>query len=258
MSNNTVSKNTASNDTVVAPKSLGVRTRRLLVVGMWVAAIGGWVLYQRSTGLSTTEALQDFVDTARGAWWAAAVYLILYALRPLVLFPAILITIAAGILFGSWWGLTLAVVGSNLSAMVAYGIGRSLTSGNSSDTPPEAGGLRGFAAKWSARMRERSFFTVMLTRLLFVPYDLVNYAAGALRIAWVPFLAATAIGSLPGTVAFVLAGASIERVDEGLQGFDLRVFLASVALFIVSWVVAKVLQAREDSSTPNVTEGSPA
>ena len=55
-------------------------------------------------------------------------------------------------------------------------------------------------------------------RLLFLPYDLVNYVCGALRITWSSFLLATALGSLPGTVSFVLLGASLERVDQGLDG----------------------------------------
>ena len=43
-------------------------------------------------------------------------------------------------------------------------------------------------------------------RLVYVPYDLVNYLAGFLRIGWMPFILATALGSLPDTLSFVLFG----------------------------------------------------
>lgn len=66
---------------------------------------------------------------------------------------------------------------------------------------------------WSSRLRANSFEAVLLTRLLFVPYDLVNYGCGLLRVRRTPFIIATAIGTLPGTVAFVLVGSSVTRLD---------------------------------------------
>lgn len=82
----------------------------------------------------------------------------------------------------------------------------------------------------------------MLMRLAFLPYDLVNYSAGFLRINAGAFVAATALGSLPGTISFVLAGASLQRLDAGLAGFDPKVFAASVAIFTVSIAISKVIQ----------------
>ena len=83
-------------------------------------------------------------------------------------------------------------------------------------------------------------------RLALLPYDVVNYLCGFLRIKPWPFLAATAIGSLPATVAFVLAGASVERVDAGASGLDARVLIAAAALFVASLAVARVLHRGED------------
>ncbi len=76
-------------------------------------------------------------------------------------------------------------------------------------------------------MRDNSFETVLIMRLLFLPYDLVNYASGILRLRWLPFLLATALGSLPGTVSFVLLGASIDTVDDGLGGVDPAILVAA-------------------------------
>lgn len=228
------------------------RLRKLLIVGLWAGAVIGWVVYQRSTGLSTTETAQEFVDTARGAWWAFLAFVLIYAARPLVLFPASVLTIAGGILFGPVVGIVATVVGANLSAMVAYWIARALANRETSaDTGParasDDAAQQSLVARWADRMRAQSFQTVMLMRLLFLPYDLVNYAAGFLRIRPLAFLGATALGSLPGTVSFTLAGASLERVDEGLSGLDLRVFAVSVVIFVVSLVVARWLGAREDA-----------
>ena len=108
-------------------------------------------------------------------------------------------------------------------------------------------------------MRANSFSTVMTMRFVFLPYDLVSYLSGFLRIAPLQFLAATALGSLPGTVAFVLAGASIERLDDGVGGLDLRVLALSAVIFVASLIAARILKKREAArdSLPTGSRPSP-
>jgi len=79
-----------------------------------------------------------------------------------------------------------------------------------------------------------------------LPYDLVNYAAGLLRIRRAPFLAATALGSLPGTVSFTLAGASIESLADGPSGIDPTALIASVAIFVASLAISWYVKKREN------------
>jgi uncharacterized membrane protein YdjX (TVP38/TMEM64 family) len=65
-------------------------------------------------------------------------------------------------------------------------------------------------ASYALRLQGRSFETVLIMRFLFHPFDLVNYLAGVLRIRYVLFILATMLGSLPGTLTFVLFGASTD------------------------------------------------
>lgn len=213
--------------------------KRGIIVLSWAGLIIAWVMYQRSTGLGTTESLQQFIDVTRGAWWAFLAFVLIYAVRPLALLPAGLMTIAGGLLFGPIVGVAATVVGANASAMTAYWVARSLGFAPSED--PEAAGL---LKRWSDRMRRESFVTIMIMRLAFLPYDLVNYAAGFLRIKPLQFLLATAIGSLPGTIAFTLAGASIESLDEGVGGIDPAVLIVSVVVFIISVGVSILIKRR--------------
>ena len=219
--------------------------KRALVAVGWISAVVAWVLYQRSTGLGTVGALQSFIDVVRGQWWAAALFIIVYAARPLVLFPASLMTIAGGLLFGPVLGVAATVVGANASAMVAYWLARSL--GFERNHDPEAAGL---LARWSARMRQESFETIMIMRFAFLPYDLVNYAAGFLRIRPWAFLLATAVGSIPGTVSFTLAGASVESLTDGPAGVDPTVLVASVVLFVLSIGISRYVKHRETTRRP--------
>jgi uncharacterized membrane protein YdjX (TVP38/TMEM64 family) len=216
--------------------------QRGAIVSVWIAAILGWRWFQRSEGLSTIETAQRLVDEIDGVWWGLLAYALAYLLRPLLLFPATVITVAAGLLFGPVVGVLIVIVAANASAMLAYGIGRLLAGERdlSSNDEDQAG----LIARWGERMRTNSFESVFIMRLLFLPYDLVNYASGALRIRWTSFLLATILGTLPGTIAFVLLGASIERLDEGLGGINPWTIVASVVIFIASLVIARFARQR--------------
>lgn len=214
--------------------------KRALIVALWISAAVGWVLYQRSTGLGTIGTLEAFIEAIRGEWWAFGLFILIYALRPVVLFPASLFTIAGGLLFGPVIGVAASVIGANASAMVAYFIARAF--GFEFDDDDEHIGIM---RKWAGRMRRNSFESVLLMRLAFLPYDGVNYAAGFLKIKPVAFILATAIGSFPGTVSFSLAGASIESLSDGPSGVDPIVLIASGALFVLSIVISRIVKRRE-------------
>jgi uncharacterized membrane protein YdjX (TVP38/TMEM64 family) len=227
-----------------------------VVVALWLTALLAWRNFQTTNDLSTTEAGQRFIDAVDSAWWGLAAYVGVYLVRPLILFPASVLTVMGGILFGPWVGVAVVVVAANTSAMIAYGVGRLLgaheaAADGDDSTPPLAadrvggGDERSLLAKWSQRLRDNSFETVFIMRLLFLPYDLVNYVCGALRIRWTSFLLATALGSLPGTISFVLLGASLERIDQGIDGINPWAVVASVAIFVISIVISRVLRKRQ-------------
>lgn len=225
-----------------APASVSTRrvwAQRVAIVAVWVAALVVWRAYQTSNNLGAADVGQRFVDNVDAAWWGILAYIAVYLARPIVLFPASVLTVVAGVLFGPYVGVAVVVVAANASAMIAYGIGRGLgQSARAVDEPTDAS----FARRWSRQMRDNSFETVLVMRLLFIPYDLVNYLSGVLRIKWAPFLAATALGSLPGTVSFVLIGASLERVDQGFGGIDRVALGAGLAIFALSLAGARLLR----------------
>ena len=82
-------------------------------------------------------------------------------------------------------------------------------------------------------------------RLVYLPYDLVSYLAGALRIHPLAFLAGTAIGSAPATVAFVLFGASLESFDGGVPQIDAPVLIASGVMLVAGLAVSHALRRRD-------------
>ena len=211
---------------------------KLLALAFWVLLLGGYQLYAWRSGLTPIEAGRVLVGFMGNGAAGALVFLAVYTVRPLVLFPASILTIGAGFVFGPVLGVVLTVIGSNASATVAYVAGRYFGEGLVRS--------EGVVRRYTRRLRENSFETVLTMRFVFLPYDLVNYLAGLLRINWVPFILATALGSLPGTVAFVLLGASLETdFAVGTLGFDPRLLLASAIIFVLGIAISRYFKRRE-------------
>ncbi|MFF2506390.1 TVP38/TMEM64 family protein [Streptomyces sp. NPDC058067] len=136
---------------------------------------------------------------------AAAVVLFggAYALCTVAFVPRPLLNLAAGALFGSPLGTVSSLGGTVLGAGVAFGLGRLL--GQDALRPL----LRGRWLKAADGQLSRHGFRSMLAARLFpgVPFWAANYCAAVSRMGWVPFLLATAAGSVPNTAAYVVAGA---------------------------------------------------
>jgi uncharacterized membrane protein YdjX (TVP38/TMEM64 family) len=164
------------------------------------------------------------------------IFVAVYALRSLVLFPATLLTIISGIVFGPVWGSVYAFFGANISAAISYTIGKSATA--DPDAQSSLSGIRDY-------LSGNAFQSVLIGRFIFLPFDIMNFASGVLRIPYMPFALATAIGILPGTIAFVLAGASLDA-PAYFKTMDIvinsTVLYASLFLISVSFLISYLLK----------------
>lgn len=174
--------------------------RKYVVPLLWLFLLLGLWVYTSQQGRPPTALLKDGLAALRGEPLAPLWLLAIYLVRPLLLLPVSLLTVATGVLFGAVWGTLYATLATLLSATVAYLLGRRFGT-----TPPGE-----TEATWSKRLKAYPFETVLLSRFLFVPGDLVNYVSGYLKINLVAFVGATLIGGAPGLLVGVLAGASLE------------------------------------------------
>ncbi|MBC8160814.1 MAG: TVP38/TMEM64 family protein [Roseiflexaceae bacterium] len=228
------------------PTWLARNWQKLLAALIWAALIGSFALYAAISGRSALQILQDGVALLRTPL-GPVLYVFIYMLRPLALFSATVLTLLGGAIWGPLLGTLYTIIGANLSATVAYVFGRLLGQG----VLPE-GQSAGVIGRYAERMRANAFSTVLVMRLIFLPYDLVNYLAGFLRVAYQPFILATIIGSLPGTLTFVLAGSSVD-IDDIFAGrvspslFNPWALAASAALFVAGLAFARLLKRRDAS-----------
>ncbi|MFI1167356.1 TVP38/TMEM64 family protein [Streptomyces sp. NPDC020801] len=134
---------------------------------------------------------------------AAVVFTVAYGLCTVAFVPRPLLNLAAGALFGSQLGLTAALAGTVLGAGISFGLGRVL--GQDALRPL----LRGRLLKAADGQLSRHGFRSMMAARLFpaVPFWAANYCAAVSRMGWPAFLLATALGSIPNTAAYAVAGA---------------------------------------------------
>ncbi|MDQ2693182.1 MAG: TVP38/TMEM64 family protein [Chloroflexota bacterium] len=218
--------------------------QKIAALVFWVGLILAYQWYANSNDLSPLQVVQRLLDFMTNGLWGVLIYILLYTIRPLILFPATVLSMAGGFVFGPFFGVLYTIVASNLSATIAYLVGRFFGEGLLKDD-----GSDGLVQRYARRMRENSFETVMIMRFIFLPYDLVSYLAGFLKIQFWSFILATALGSIPGTIAFVGFGASIETFDGSLPKLNPVTLGFSVAIFLVSILLARIFRKREAASS---------
>src|SRR5690349_5550177 len=127
------------------------RATRLLTAGLWVALIGSAWCWSRSAGLGFGDLLLAVYDFMAHNPAAPLLYIAIYTVRPLLLFPALWLTVLAGSVFGLWLGIAYTLVGQNLSSALAYWLGRYLE--------VEPANSKGLLARWQRTLREEGFTT---------------------------------------------------------------------------------------------------
>jgi uncharacterized membrane protein YdjX (TVP38/TMEM64 family) len=210
---------------------------KLLVVIGWLLLLILLRQYMTSNNLTFADLTRQLQTLLTGAWYSPLLYMLIYLLRPLILFPASLLTILGGSIFGLGWGFVVVLVAGTLSAMLPYVIGRWFSKGGESQgtTHPR---IQGFIDL----LRKNPFQAVLVMRLIYLPYDAVSLLVGSLRIAFLPFIAATALGNAAGTLSFVGIGASIEGdLARGDLSLNPTILLFSGAILIFSLIVSRML-----------------
>lgn len=126
-----------------------------------------------------------------------------------VLLPAFLLSMAAGVVWGPWLGAVVVHVPQVLGMTLAFVCGRYLFRDM---VEARVGHDPRFEAIDRA-VADQGFWLVFLLRLSpVVPYNVLNYALGLTSIRLGPYFLASLIGSLPSTVMYTYLGATVGRV----------------------------------------------
>lgn len=177
--------------------------------------------------------LAGFVE--HNAALAAALYALIYVAAVALSFPgASILTVAGGFMFGSVAGTALALVAATIGATLIFLIARtSLGDFLAARAGPHMQKLRkGF--------QEEGFSYLLFLRLVpLFPFWLVNLAAALFGVRLLPYVAATAIGIIPGTFVLSYFGAGLGAALES-EGppFSTGLFVGLILLGIMALVPA--------------------
>ncbi|MFE7317999.1 TVP38/TMEM64 family protein [Streptomyces sp. NPDC057555] len=161
---------------------------------------------------------------------ALVVFTLAYGVCTTAFVPRPVLNLAAGALFGSQAGLVTSLTGTVLGAGLAFGLGRLL--GQDALRPL----LR---HRWltaaDRQLSQHGFRSMLVIRLLpGLPFAAMNYSAAVSRMRWGTYLLATAVGSVPNTAAYAVAGARASAPTS-------PAFLLSMGFIVVSGLAALII-----------------
>lgn len=161
-------------------------------------------------------ALLAFVATHGPA--AAFGFVVLYAAVVALSLPGgAVMTVAGGFLFGVALGAALSVIGATAGATLLFLAARSATG----DVLRRRAGP--FLARMAQGFQRSSFHYLLFLRLVpAFPFWAVNLAPALLGMRFVPFVAATAIGIIPGSLAYAAFGAGLGRIFDAGAAVSLQ------------------------------------
>lgn len=134
--------------------------------------------------------------------WGPALFIAVYAGLALIPVPKPVLTGAGGALFGLWAGASLSLAGALVGAVISFGLGR-LLGREAVDRL-----LRGRLARVDALLADHGLSAVLIVRLLpLVPFIAVNYASGLSGVRFRDYVLGSAIGMVPGSLAYAALGA---------------------------------------------------
>ncbi len=219
---------------------------KLFLLVLWVAGLWALYSYQQASGRSPADTSLVLFTFINSSVWGPLLYILAYTIRPITFLPGTALTILSGVFFGLWGGILYTIIGANLSSLFAYAIGRFFSSKNTTTNDDGVG-------RFVGPMRRNPFMSILAMRLLFLPYDAVNYGAGFLKIPLVPYMLATFIGILLGIATFVALGASIsveEFTKNGIttDAINPTFLIISGLIFAASCIVATVIKRMSPST----------
>jgi uncharacterized membrane protein YdjX (TVP38/TMEM64 family)/rhodanese-related sulfurtransferase len=178
-------------------------------------------------------ALQMWVEGSGAA--APLVFIAVYAAATVLFLPGAVITMAGGALFGPVWGTLWNLTGATLGAALAFLIARYL----GADWVARRAGPR--LSRLNDGVASEGWRFIAFVRLVpLFPFNLLNYALGLTRIAFLTYVLASALFMLPGALAFTWLGHAGREALSGGEGL-VRTILIALALvsamaFLPRWV----------------------
>ncbi|WP_059103043.1 TVP38/TMEM64 family protein [Shouchella shacheensis] len=202
---------------------MNIQRKTIIKLALVIVVVGALLWINQRFFQVTPERIRTWILSFGAV--APLLYVMLYILRPLILFPASILSLAGGLAFGVWVGSILTLIGATGGAVVSFIVARNL-------------GRSMQQKQWTGRMEtvqeqleKHGFFYVLLLRLIpLFHFDLISYVAGVSKVRFRAFLSGTIVGMVPGVIAYTFLGSSLVAGD--LVTIVLAIFVFLIVLLI--------------------------
>ncbi|MGJ3250693.1 MAG: TVP38/TMEM64 family protein [Elainellaceae cyanobacterium] len=158
--------------------------------------------------------------------YSVKTFLLAHVIAAAVGLPGTVLVIVGGAVFGLVWGTVWSVMGATLGAIVAFIIARYL--------------LRDWIERRFGRHRALEWLNQAVTcdavscvlAIRFTPispFNIVNFLLGLTSIAIKPYIIGTAVGIIPGTLAYTWLGVT---GSEAMRGEEITAFILALIVLI--------------------------
>lgn len=219
---------------------------KLHILQIITAIIWGWIIisylyFKDKFSLTNTDIAKElYIFFTSSIYWPL-IYIFIYAIRPLVFFPATFLTFMSWAIFWIWGGFFYTIIWANISAYFSYIVWNIFWKRLFVDWS------EWILSELKAKTSKDSFVPILLTRLLFFPFDIVNYLSWILKVEKKWFILWTLIWIIPWSLVFILAWSSVENVwefDFSQIEINFTLVMLSIVLFGLSLLLAKFLRKK--------------
>lgn len=215
--------------------------RTLLVSFVLFGGVGVvFVFGAQVLGVDSERTLEGWLGAARGPW-SLPVAVAAFAALAFIGTPQIVLIAAAVVAFGPVTGAAYSWVGTMVSSLVGFYLGR--TAGANVLERFSGEGVRRFMAL----VGQNGFLASLIVRLVpSAPFIVVNMAAGVTPMRALDFAAGTGIGIIPKIALTAFAGASIVQLMRGEIGRHwVELAAVAVAWLALGWAARRWLRRRD-------------
>ena len=191
-------------------------------------------------GFNGEATVEHWLGAAPGPW-ALPVAVLAFALLAFIGVPQFVLIAAAVVAFGPWLGLAYSWIGTMVSSLVGFYLGRFAG----------AKALKTLSGESMARFMDlvgaNGFLASLIVRLVpSAPFIVVNMAAGVTPMRVFDFAAGTALGIIPKIALTAFAGNSVVAAMKG-GGAGQYIWLAVIAAVWIGigWLARGWLRSRE-------------
>lgn len=207
----------------------------------------------KSTGVMencTPQSMKNYISSF--GMLAPIIYIVMFTIVPLTLFPDAVLAIAGGMIFGVGIGTLYTMIGAVCGGTLSFFISRIFGRGLVEKL------IKGKAEWFEDGIEKRGFLFILMLRLVpLVPFDLISYGAGLSKIRYKDFALATSIGIIPGVWVYANLGDKSGNVFsvQFLGAILILVLLMIFSYFMKKKISIKGLQNKVTENSKSIKNG---